>query len=104
MRRAAPGRGAPASRRACRSARCRRRRSAARSRDRAGSGWSTSVAELVRVGLAALAEAGAELVRLVGLEIGAQQQVVGQARQATDAAVAGVERGLDRGQREGAAL
>jgi hypothetical protein len=43
-------------------------------------------------------------VALLAFEIGAEQQVVRHARQARDAAVARVERGLDGGEREGAAL
>ena len=51
-------------------------------------------------GLRLLAERLGQLLALVGLEIRAQQQVVRHARQARDAAVARVERGLDRRQRE----
>src|SRR5690606_21956147 len=63
-----------------------------------------SMAELARVGAAALGEGFRKLLGFLGLEIRTQQEIVGYPRQAGNAAVAGVERALDGGEREGAAI
>src|ERR1051325_3589067 len=58
------------------------------------------MSELVGVGLAALPERLAQFMRFIAVEIAAQQQIVRKAGKAADAAMAGAEGGLDRGQRE----
>src|SRR3712207_9230022 len=63
-----------------------------------------SVPELARVRLALGGKGLAQLVALLGLEIGAQQQVMRHAREAGHSAMARVEGGLHAGKREGAAL
>src|SRR5271170_7523033 len=75
-----------------------------RKRDRVLHISSRSMSEFAGVGFAARGEGLAQFVRLLAVEIGAQQEVVRQAGEAADAAVAGAEGGLDRGQGEGAAL
>src|SRR4029077_16541156 len=65
---------------------------------------TTLTPELIRVRCAAAAEGVAEVVRLLALQVPAPQQIVGNPRQSADAPVPRPERGLDRGQREGAAL
>src|SRR5438477_937653 len=62
------------------------------------------MAEFVRVGLAARGESGAEFMRLLAIEILAQQEIVREPREPADPAMPGAERCFDRGQCKGAAL